>query len=588
MNRLLPLARAVRLHVEPGMHLHFASTPSRSNAAVREVARAFLDRRPDFVLSSTGFHSSAHTLALLGLGRRYLSCFFGDNYPTPRPNALYGRLAKEDALEHWSLLTYVLALRAAALGHPYAVTTSLGHSDLGAALARAGRLFEVQDPAGGSEPLRLLAPIVPDVTFVHAPLGTTSGRVLCSAPFGEGFHGALAARRGVIVTVERIVDESELDAFAHLVPLPAARVLAIAEEPYGAHPQPLYVGGALPGVTGYGDDFVAYEEWRERAERPELFAQYRREVLEAEDGRAAYLEFIGAARLEALALPARRSSWSERPTVPFDEETSPFDRRTSPSTYRPRRAVETLPASERLILLAARTVARRVELARHGAVLAGIGQAFSAARLALLLAGAAAETVELLVETGISGFDAREAHPFLLSARNMAAARRLSSVEDNLGVNACGAQNRCLAVVGCAEADAGGNLNSSFVGGEFIVGSGGASDLTAGAREVVVLCRSERLVSRVEFVTSPGERVRAIVTEDGVLERSSTAEEWQLTDAGLGTRSAAELCAALPFAVRVASDSRALPASDAELAALAEIVTETSPAPRAQKGRAHA
>src|SRR3954447_2327025 len=119
VNRLLPLARAVRLHVEPGMHLHFASTPSRSNAAVREVARAFLDRRPGFVLSSTGFHSSAHTLALLGLGRRYLSCFFGDNYPTPRPNALYRTLAKEDALEHWSLLTYVLALRAAALGHPY-------------------------------------------------------------------------------------------------------------------------------------------------------------------------------------------------------------------------------------------------------------------------------------------------------------------------------------------------------------------------------------------------------------------------------------------------------------------------------------
>jgi acyl CoA:acetate/3-ketoacid CoA transferase beta subunit/acyl CoA:acetate/3-ketoacid CoA transferase alpha subunit len=587
VNRLLPLARAIRLHVEPRMHLHFASTPSRSNAAVREVARAFLDRRPEFVLSSTGFHSSAHTLALLGLGRRYLSCFFGDNYPAPRPNALYRTLAKEEALEHWSLLTYVLALRAAALGHPYAVTTSLGRSDLGAALARAGRLFEVADPAGGSEPLRLLAPLVPDVTFVHAPLGTSSGRVLCSAPFGEGFHGALAARRGVIVTVERIVDESELDAFSALVPLPAARVLAIAEEPYGAHPQPLYTGGELPGVAGYGDDFAAYEEWRERAERPELFAQYRRQVLEAEDGRAAYLEFVGAARLEALALAARRTPLSERPTLPFDEQTSPFDRRTSPSTYRPRRAPEALGVSERLVLLAARAVARRVGLAGHTAVLAGIGQAFSAARLALLLSAAAAESVELLVETGISGFDPQGAHPFLLSAENMAAAKRLSSVEDNLGVNACGAQNRCLAVVGCAEADAFGNLNSSFVDGELIVGSGGASDLTAGAREVVVLCRSSRLVSRVEFVTSPGERVRAIVTEDAVLERSSSAEEWRLTHVGLG-RSAAEICAALPFAVRAAGDERAPAPSDAELAALAAILPEAPLGSRGDGGRAHA
>ena len=558
------------------MHLHFASSPSRSNASVREVARAFLAQRPGFVLSSTGFHSSAHTLALLGLGRRYLSCFFGDNYPSPRPNALYQTLERENALEHWSLLGYVLALRAGALGHPYAVTTSLGATDLGAALARAGRLFEVKDPAGGSEPVRLLTPIVPDVTFVHAALGTASGRALCTAPLGEGFHGALAARRGVIVTVERIVDESELDAFSHLVPLPATRVLAIAEEPYGAHPQPLYVGAEVP-AAGYADDFAAYEEWRERAQRPELFAQYRRAVLEAEDGRAAYLEFIGAARLEALKLPTRRASPSDRPTLPLGPR---------PATAA-RRAPRPLAAPERLVLLAARTIAQRVAAARHHAILAGIGQSFAAARVALLLAGPEPD-VELLVETGISGFDAQSAHPFLLSARNMLGARRLSSVEDNLGAIACGAPNSCLAVVGCAEADQDGNLNSSVVGGALIVGSGGASDLAANAREVVVLCRSERLVSRVEFVTSPGERVRAIVTEDGVLERSDKGAAWELTSVGLGARAAADVAAALPFPVRVRADSRAAAPTEAELDALAEVLPDTSAAPTGEREGAHA
>jgi acyl CoA:acetate/3-ketoacid CoA transferase alpha subunit len=569
-NRLLPLSRAIETHVRPGMHLHFASSPSRSNAAVRELARTFLDRRPGFVLSSTGFHSSAHTLALLGLGRRYIGCFFGDNYPAPRPNGLYRALAHDHVLEHWSLLTYVLALRAGALGHPYAVTTSLGKSDLGAALARDGRLFEVKDPAGGNELVRLIAPIVPDVTFVHAVLGTPSGRALFSAPFGEGFHGALGATRGVIVTAEKIVEERTLERFPHLVPLPRARVLAIAEEPFGAHPQPLYAGGELPGVAGYGDDFVAYEEWRERAQRPELFAAYRRAVLEAPDGRTAYLDFVGAERLATLRAPLATATAEQQ------------------SSVHSRRAARVLGPTERLVLLAARTIVRHLQTGEHRAILAGIGQGFSAARLALLIAGEEASEVELLVETGISGFDARSAHPFLLAAHNVAEAKRLSSVEENLGAIACGGQNRCLAVVGCAEADQNGNLNSSRVGGELIVGSGGASDLTANAREVVVLCRSDRLVSRVEFVTSPGDRVRAIVTEDGVLERSGTEPDWELVDGGLGSRSTHELRAALPFPVRLCEGRSAAPPSEAELDALAEILPAPARAARAEPGRAHA
>ncbi|HET7542107.1 MAG TPA: CoA-transferase [Polyangiaceae bacterium] len=566
IDLLCPLPDAIRRHVEPGMHLHFAASPSRSNAAVRELARVFLDRRPGFVLSSTGFHSSAHALPLLGLGQRYVACFFGDNYPAPRPNGLYRALAREGLLEHWSLLSYTLALRAGALGHPYAVTTSLAETDLGAALAERGRLFQVPDPAGGREPVRLLAPMIPDVTFLHAAVATRSGRALFPAPCGEGFHGAHAARRGVIVTAEKIVEEHELEHFAHLVALPAARVLAVAEEPFGAHPQPLFLGSEVCGVTGYGDDFAAYEAWRAFAERPERFAAYRRAVLEAADGRQAYFDFVGQDRLEAL-----RASAAPNQTVRASER----------AAQPPSRA---LGASERLVLLAARTILRHLNEAGHRSILAGIGQSFSASRLALLLDRATAEAVELLVETGISGFEASEAHPFLLSAHNMAAAARLSSVEDNLGAVACGRHNRCLAVVGCAEADADGNLNSSFVNGELIVGSGGASDLTACAREAVVLCKSDRLVAKVEFVTSPGTRVRAIVTEDGVLERRGPEYPWELTSFGLGARSAAEFCAALPFHVRVREAGAAPPVTGFELDALAEVLRAGARDTRVENG----
>ena len=581
MTRLLPLSQAIALHVEPRLHLHFGSTPSRSNAAIRELARHFNGQQPELVFSATGFHSSAHTLALLGLGRRYIGCFFGDNYPVPRPNLLYQRLAaKPGVIEQWSLLDYVLALRAGALGHPYAVITSAGVSDLHADLKRAGRLFEVPDPGGGPHPLRLLTPIVPDITFVHAAVGTASGRALFCPPFGEGFAGALAARRGVIVTVEKLVDERQLDDFPELVPLPAANVLAIAEEPFGAHPQPLYVG-ARPGAgNGYADDFAGYERWREMALKPERFAEYRCRVLEAQDGQRAYLELVGSARLAELAEQERgavaaRSEARARPLA--SSVRSPLER--APTEVSP---------ADRLVLLAARTIARRVVEGRHRAVLAGIGQSFSAARLAFLLLGRQADSVELLVETGISGFDARAAHPFLLSSANMAGAKRLSSIEENLGAVACGRHNRCLAVVGCAQADARGNLNSSFVAGKLLVGSGGAADLTVGAREVVVLCRSDRLVPRVEYVTSAGERVRALVTEDAVIERAGVTEPWELTCRALADRSASELAGAFPFTVRAQDDAPAFEPTAFELAALSELFTAPAATTRVEPGRAHA
>ena len=65
----------------------------------------------------------------------------------------------------------------------------------------------------------------------------------------------LAARRGAIVTVERIVDD--IRPWAHLVKIPAHRVLALAQVPFGAHPGGLYApsspGGGLrrgPRVLG--------------------------------------------------------------------------------------------------------------------------------------------------------------------------------------------------------------------------------------------------------------------------------------------------------------------------------------------------
>jgi 3-oxoacid CoA-transferase subunit A len=144
---VVPLADAIRAHVAPGMHLHFASTPSRSNAAIRELARAFIDARPGFCVSATGFHSMAHLLPMLGLAGRLIASFFGDHYPAPRPNPLYSRLADAGLpIEHWPLWTLVASFRAGAQGDAWTVNRSLRGTTMAAELAARGAYRELAMP----------------------------------------------------------------------------------------------------------------------------------------------------------------------------------------------------------------------------------------------------------------------------------------------------------------------------------------------------------------------------------------------------------------------------------------------------------
>ncbi|HYQ14691.1 MAG TPA: CoA-transferase, partial [Polyangiaceae bacterium] len=468
-------------------------------------------KNPQFTLLATGFHSLLHLLGSLRLGRRYVGCFFGDNYPTPRPNRLYAELLAEGAeLEHWSLWSYVSALAAGAFGHPYALTRSLAGTSLGAALSAQGKLFEIPDPADSSRRLSLVRALNPDITFLHAPLGDAHGNVAFSPPHGEGFYGALAAKRGVIVTVERVVPSDLLRTLPHFQPLPAHRVLAICEERFGAHPQPLPVAPAeLRAVEpGYGDDYGGYRAWRSMSQDAAIFAEFSSTVLDAPDGARAYLDFVGAARLVAL-----RRAPSSLPPPPA----------LSPSELEP---------SDDLVLLAGRALARRVTTSGHAAILAGIGHSFAACRLAKLLLGERGAGVELMVETGFAGLDAWAANSFLLSGENIASAARLSSVDQMLGALCCGGVTSSIGVIGAAEVDMEGNVNSSFNDGELLVGPGGAPDIAACAGEVMVLTRAEprRLVRKVQYLTSLGHNVRTIVTDACVFERSGSGEPWLVRD----------------------------------------------------------
>lgn len=90
--------------------------------------------------------------------------------------------------------------------------------------------------------------------------------------------------------------------------------------------------------------------------------------------------------------------------------------------------------------------------------------------------------------------------------------------------------------LGAAQIDREGNLNTTVVGTYDtprvrLPGSGGAADIAAHARRVLVMATLERRAfpERVDFVTSPGARVRRVITDQCVFDRDDARNELVLS-----------------------------------------------------------
>ncbi|HXX89034.1 MAG TPA: CoA-transferase [Acidimicrobiales bacterium] len=489
----LGLAEAVERHVHRGDTLQIVCGHSRWSAAAREVARQHWGTDAGFTLVMVSLGSLGALFVHGGMVRHVVTSYSGDPFPTYTPNPIFQRAYTSGAVtvEHWSILTFQQRLEAAARGLPAVVTGSLQGSSM------AGNdAFALADTPFG--PVGLLAPLVPDVAIVHGALADRAGNVALSEPLLEGVWGAWAATRGVLATVERVVDD--LDGLGHRVRIPAHRVLAVVEAPFGAHPGGLYAPG-LP-VRSYGEDIGFWAGARD-ASRGDFDAWARHWVLEPATHEA-YLERVGKDHLEWLAGRSDPESWRA------DAAAHPVDDRSPPSAW------------ERAAAHGAREVAAVVASHDAQAVLAGAGVANLAAWVGVDRARAAGHAVELTAELGMLGYRPTPADPYIFNHRVFPGTPVLADASAVLGMVVGGPGTRTVACLGAAQVDRHGNLNSTLVpGGPFLVGSGGANDVAsrAAACVVVALARPERLVAAVGYVTSPGRAVESVVTDLGVLRR---------------------------------------------------------------------
>ena len=508
----MDLGAAVAEHVRAGDTLCLVTGHTRWTAAAREVARQWWGRDPGFTLVMPSLSSLGAVLFRGGLVRKVVTGYSGDTFPNFTPNPIfadaYGRGLVE--VEHWSFLAFAQRLEAAARGLPAVVTRSIA----GSSMEANDGFTRVETPFGE---VGLLAPLVPDVALLHAPVADRAGNVALHPPLLEGVWGALAARRGAIVTVERVVDD--LRPWAHLVQIPAHRVLAVCEAPLGAHPGGLFTGD-LP-VDGYGEDYEFWVAAREATRRDDFDDWIREWVLDVAD-QDDYLARLGPERVASLRDKAEPESWRS------DEAAYPPDLDAPPNRW------------ELAAVWGARHLAARALALDADAVLAGAGVANLSAWLAVAQAREQGSDVQLTAEIGLWGYDPVIADPFVLNHRNFPRSTMLGDASLVLGTLVGGQGTTTLACLGGAQVDRRGNLNSTHIpDGPFLVGSGGGNDVASVCTEAVVvaLLDPRRTPAECGYVTSPGRAVRALVTDLGTLEKLDADGDLVLTAVPTGAGS---------------------------------------------------
>jgi glutaconate CoA-transferase subunit B len=132
-----------------------------------------------------------------------------------------------------------------------------------------------------------------------------------------------------------------------------------------------------------------------------------------------------------------------------------------------------------------------------------------------------------------------------------------------------------IGFLGAAQIDRLGNLNSTVIGDYEqpkvrLPGAGGAPEIARCCREILVVLRQSprAFVERLDFLSSSGERVSAVITDLGILEPDPETRELVLTALYPGA-TVDEAISATGWPLRIADDVAVVAApTDEELAAL--------------------
>ena len=504
-DKVMPLTEAVERFIRPGMHVHIGHSLARPCAAAREIARQFWGKNPQFTMSTLGFTGDLAALFFGGLLKKAIATFYGDSYPMPGPNPVYQKAFSQGTveMENWTILTFSLRLLAGALNMEYIPAISL----IGTTMEQENSddFFVVETPEG--ERMGFARALRPDISIIHGWAADPAGNVVCSPPYAEGPSSTRAAKEGTIVTVEKIVSADFIRRYSHFVKVPAYLVKAVCPAPLGSHPAGMPNYGLEREVVGYEVDREFLMDFREQCRDEEKLQAWTDEWILGCADHEEYVARLGHERIWYLKGKSAPDSWENEieDSLPGMNPGGEYN------------------AVEMMVAVGARVIAQKTREGGYRTILAGVGASNLAAWLAYYSLMEEGHDADLIAEVGFYGYNPQPADPYIFNLHNVPRCRMLTDIIDVLGSLVGAESSLCIGSLGAGQVDRLGNVNSTQIPEAklYLVGSGGAADVAAGAREIVILIDHLpfRLVEQVPYVTCPGTSITAVVTTRGLLEK---------------------------------------------------------------------
>ena len=251
MGKVRTTADAIQNFVGNGDFLFIGGYVCRPPfAAIHEIIR---QKKRDLTITRSNAADDFDMLIGAGCVKRFIATFIS--------LGLYGlarcyRRSIEQGIPHkieveeYTNLSLPLMLMAGALGMPFVPVKDMVGTDLMNIKSFMGdnKYKMIESPFDGS-PVLLVPALRPDLAIIHVQQADEDGNAQMWGIGGDCKWGANAAKK-VIVSCERIVSRETVGKDPSRTIVPSFKVVAVTEEPFGAHPG--YTPGFYDMDLSYG------------------------------------------------------------------------------------------------------------------------------------------------------------------------------------------------------------------------------------------------------------------------------------------------------------------------------------------------
>ena len=251
MGKVMSTAEAIGKFVHDGEFLFIGGYVCRPPfAAIHEIIR---QKKRDLTITRSNAADDFDMLIGAGCVKRFIATFISLGiYGLARcyRRSMEKGIPHRIELEEYTNLSLPLMLMAGAMGMPFVPVKDMVGTDLMnvRSFMGDGKYKMIESPFDGS-PVMLVPALRPDVAIIHVQQADEDGNAQMWGIGGDCKWGANAARR-VIVSCERIVSRETIGKDPSRTIVPAFKVAAVTEEPFGAHPG--YTPGFYDMDLAYG------------------------------------------------------------------------------------------------------------------------------------------------------------------------------------------------------------------------------------------------------------------------------------------------------------------------------------------------